>query len=1240
MADEQCCIPQTTSQLLQKEMMSHLEGDDQEIQAVEAHLDALKQSLELEEDDEVKQETEQEIREYEEKLQGLQQQKSEGSQLRRSERERQLTYKAQQLLDEEKEKREKTFNAHYENWAKETRDSRRELKRFCEADRLLAIKTQIQERREKVIKAYDSLREKVTVDVNVRRKVDTVIALTDSVIQIADFKNPKQETYSYDKEIGHVRSVLNKADHLSIYGSSESATTALDNLSINRANAAADLAASTAEVEAARKTEEKKARLARMESAIKIDNERRALEIEQERGELNILEAQAKEKVARARLRALDEMSQGGSDASDTGVKPLRDRNVLTTHNLNPNACSFVPDYKNSDKLLHSVSRVDNPKPYTSPESEKENLAQTLAETIALSRLPVPEPAVFMGDPLHYTDWKASFMTLIEGRNVTSRDKLYYLRRYVGGPVKSALESYFMASSEQAYTLAWESLEDRYGNNHTVAAAFLYKLEMWPKVNVNNPTALRDFSDFLRSCESAMQTMPDLQVLNNSIENKKMLNKLPDYLVHRWKRTVTERLSQTGVFPNFAEFVNFLQWESKVLCNPIFGSHFRGTPEASHKKDDYKKGRSLATSLTAEAKAHKEIATVALSHTPEIAASEQRNDTSCQGSSDTKTSARCCSFCGNSNHHVATCKEFLLRKLEERKAFIKDNRLCFACLRKGHYTKECQRRHVCGKCKKRHPTCLHDDSFVKDASPSEQTPLKGSEETQKVVTHSLRQNAHARVSSMIIPVWIASADKPNREILTYAMLDTQSDSTFILSDLATELNAKSQSVKLKLSTMTSPDTTIESERVEPLQIRGFNLKQQIPLPPAYTRTFIPVDRSCIPTDETAKDWPHLHSLMEEIPPLQSCDVGLLIGFNCPSALAPLQSIIGQEGEPYAQRTELGWSIVGCISTRYDDNPSSICHRVCTKELPPVTPKDLLSVLEKDFSESSTGVSGDKTCKMSQEDIRFINLMEESIEQSEDGHYVMPLPFKSRPHLPNNRILAVARLDHLKRKFLRDENYRIEYAKFLEDMISNGVAERVCDTGAATSEWYIPHHGVYHPQKGKLRVVFDCSAKFKGTSLNNHLMIGPDLTNSLLGVLWRFRKNSYAIICDIQKMFHQFKVKEEDRTYLRFLWWKNGDIHSEPSDYRMNVHLFGAASSPACANYGLKTIANQMADENQQKAAEFIKRDFYVDDGLTSIQSIDDGVKLIKDAQEICGKGGLRLHKFLSNSRQLMETVKP
>ena len=105
-------------------------------------------------------------------------------------------------------------------------------------------------------------------------------------------------------------------------------------------------------------------------------------------------------------------------------------------------------------------------------------------------------------------------------------------------------------------------------------------------------------------------------------------------------------------------------------------------------------------------------------------------------------------------------------------------------------------------------------------------------------------------------------------------------------------------------------------------------------------------------------------------------------------------------------------------------------------------------------------------------------------------------------------------------------------------------------------YYIPHHGVYHQKKtGKIRVVFDCSAKFKGTSLNDNLLQGPNLTNTLIGVLCRFRQESIAFIGDIEAMFYQFRVNPDQRDFLRFLWWEDGDVSSEPKEYRMNVHLY-------------------------------------------------------------------------------------
>ena len=77
-------------------------------------------------------------------------------------------------------------------------------------------------------------------------------------------------------------------------------------------------------------------------------------------------------------------------------------------------------------------------------------------------------------------------------------------------------------------------------------------------------------------------------------------------------------------------------------------------------------------------------------------------------------------------------------------------------------------------------------------------------------------------------------------------------------------------------------------------------------------------------------------------------------------------------------------------------------------------------------------------------------------------------------------------------------------------IEKGFAEEVLDVELKRSNgavWYLPHHGVTHPRKpGKLRVVFDCSARYQGTSLNDRVHKGPDLTNKLVGVLLMFRQS--------------------------------------------------------------------------------------------------------------------------------------
>lgn len=77
--------------------------------------------------------------------------------------------------------------------------------------------------------------------------------------------------------------------------------------------------------------------------------------------------------------------------------------------------------------------------------------------------------------------------------------------------------------------------------------------------------------------------------------------------------------------------------------------------------------------------------------------------------------------------------------------------------------------------------------------------------------------------------------------------------------------------------------------------------------------------------------------------------------------------------------------------------------------------------------------------------------------------------------------------------------------------------------------------VHHPKKPEnVRMVFDSSAKYRDLSLNSVLPQGPDLMNNLFGILLRFRREKVAATMDVEYMFYNFKVPEEQRCYLRFL----------------------------------------------------------------------------------------------------------
>ena len=263
--------------------------------------------------------------------------------------------------------------------------------------------------------------------------------------------------------------------------------------------------------------------------------------------------------------------------------------------------------------------------------------------------------------------------------------------------------------------------------------------------------------------------------------------------------------------------------------------------------------------------------------------------------------------------------------------------------------------------------------------------------------------------------------------------------------------------------------------------------------------------------------------------------------------------------PYACGCEEGLGVNRIVTREVQHGPRKICHfalKTQTKEI--LNPLQINKMFEQDFIEARL-----EERPFSFEDRKFMK-MTDGVQQRKDSHYELPLPFNQElVKLPNNKEVTLNRLSKLKTRLQHDSRYRRDYLLFMAEVIDRSYAERVPAEEIPLNNgqvWYIPHHGVYHPKKpDKIRVVFDCSVEYAGECLNRHLLQGPELTNNLVGVLCRFRQEPVALTCDIEGMFHQVNVNPEHRNFLCFLWWENGNIEGEPTEYRMTVHLFGASN---------------------------------------------------------------------------------
>ena len=116
------------------------------------------------------------------------------------------------------------------------------------------------------------------------------------------------------------------------------------------------------------------------------------------------------------------------------------------------------------------------------------------------------------------------------------------------------------------------------------------------------------------------------------------------------------------------------------------------------------------------------------------------------------------------------------------------------------------------------------------------------------------------------------------------------------------------------------------------------------------------------------------------------------------------------------------------------------------------------------------------------------------------------------------------------------------------------------------------------------------------------------------------------------------VPEQQRNYLRLLWWKDSNLDKNVSDHEMIAHAFGGVSSPSCSNYALKKTASDNFKKYREDGTSILRWNFYVDDMLKSLSSIEKAIWITGKVTELCKKRGSNLIKFFSNKLDVLKSI--
>ena len=236
-------------------------------------------------------------------------------------------------------------------------------------------------------------------------------------------------------------------------------------------------------------------------------------------------------------------------------------------------------------------------------------------------------------------------------------------------------------------------------------------------------------------------------------------------------------------------------------------------------------------------------------------------------------------------------------------------------------------------------------------------------------------------------------------------------------------------------------------------------------------------------------------------------------------------------------------------------------------------------------------------------------------------------------MPNNRCIAVATLKSTETPSSRNKNHAQLYKRQIKDMIERNVVRKVSAEELRQykgPKYYIAHHAVMKPESKTTpcRIGFNSSVKYQGYSLDDCYAKGPSLLNQLLGVLLRFRMERFAFVGDISKMFHSIETTVHDHMTHLFLW-RDMESNKDPETYAITAVNMDDRPSTTIAQAALRKTA-EIEKIKHSGASNIILKNSYTDDILGSVENKIKATEIMKNIDEILGKGGFKIKEWIAS----------